>query len=60
MLTSIEAKLTAYRKRDYFTIVEGKISDMEGIEWVNKHPKQYNQEELCDIQLEIMKKETQD
>ena len=27
MLTAIEAKLTAYRKRDYFTIVEGKISD---------------------------------
>ena len=27
MLTAIEAKLTAYRKRDYFAIVEGKISD---------------------------------
>ena len=30
-------------------------SIIEGIEWADKHPKQYNQEELCDIQLEIMK-----
>ena len=30
-------------------------SIMEGIEWADKHPKQYNQEELCDIQLEMMK-----
>ena len=26
-----------------------------GAKWADKHPKQYNQEELCDIQSEMMK-----
>lgn len=26
-----------------------------GAEWADKHPKRYNQDELCDIQLEMMK-----
>ena len=26
----------------------------EAVEWVDKHPKRYNQDELCDIQLEMM------
>lgn len=26
-----------------------------GAKWADKHPKRYNQEELCDIQLEMMK-----
>ena len=27
----------------------------EAVEWADKHPKRYNQDELCDIQLEMMK-----
>lgn len=27
----------------------------EAVEWADKHPKRYNQHELCDIQLEMMK-----
>ena len=27
----------------------------ETINWADKHPKRYNQDELCDIQLEMMK-----
>ena len=26
----------------------------EAVEWADKHPKRYNQDELCDIQLEMM------
>ena len=26
-----------------------------GAEWADKHPKRYNQDELCDIQLEMMR-----
>ena len=27
----------------------------EAVEWADKHPKRYNQDELCDIQLEMMR-----
>ena len=27
----------------------------EGVDWADKHPKRYNQDELCDIQLEMLK-----
>lgn len=27
----------------------------EAVEWADKYPKLYNQDELCDIQLEMMK-----
>jgi hypothetical protein len=41
MLTAIEAKLKAYRKRDFFAIVEGKISDAAD-----------NGEMMCTIQID--------
>lgn len=27
----------------------------EAVEWADQHPKRYNQDELCDIQLEMMR-----
>lgn len=40
---------------DYTYKVEFVFGFQEGAKWADKHPKRYNQDELCDIQLEMMK-----